>query len=88
MKKAFFTSIFKASMEQATIDDSKRYTDFDAILPQETNNNHQTEEIIISTTTTTPAPQPQQSFVSMSDFRVPPELQIPLIVLVRIQVTF
>jgi hypothetical protein len=70
------------SMEQATIDDSSSYIGIDTIIEHETNSNQAEDHNVIITTTQ--EQQTQQSFLPMSDFRVPPELQIPLIVLVRL----
>ena len=69
-------------MEQATIDDSNTgsYIGIDTIIQQETSTSYQPIDSVL---TTTQEQQSQPSIMPMSDFRVPPELQIPLIVLVR-----
>lgn len=68
-------------MEEAALDDYNSYIGTEAITQEETKTSYESEDNVI---TTTQEQQPQQSLQPMSVFRVPPELQIPLIVLVRL----
>ena len=80
-------------MEQVTTEDNTSDAGSETILlQQESKTISQPEEDVATISTTTQGqpppshqqqpPQQQQLLLPMSDFRVPPELQIPLIVLV------
>ena len=75
------------SMEQVTIDEQNSIpiTGIETIIQQESSTGNESEnDAGRIPATQVQQQQSQQSFFPMSDFRVPPELQIPLIVLVRL----
>ena len=76
------------SMEQVTIDEQNSIpnTGIETIIQQESSTGNESENDAgrIPATQVQQQQQSQQSFFPMSDFIVPPELQIPLIVLVRL----
>lgn len=76
-------------MEQVTIDEQNSipFTGIETIIEQEdssTGNESENDAGRIPATQVQQQ-QSQQSFFPMNDYRVPPELQIPLIVLVRLK---